>query len=70
MPSAADVVSRWHLVLSKYCLLARKLKLAPAQGTFDTSSAALMTPWFVVIVMPAPPSRSPAGWPAGATTVA
>jgi hypothetical protein len=45
------VVSRWHFVLSKNCLLARKLKLAAAHGTFDVSIAALITPWFVVIVM-------------------
>jgi hypothetical protein len=45
------VVSRWHWVLSKYFFSARKLKLAAAQGTFDTSIAARITPWFVVIVI-------------------
>src|SRR5437763_95353 len=46
-----DVVSRWHLVLSKNCLPARYVKLATVHGAPAWSSWASTTPRFVVIVM-------------------
>src|SRR5262245_61949319 len=45
------VVIRWQEVLSKKCLLARYVKLLAVHGAFAVSTATLITPRFVVIVI-------------------
>src|SRR5690348_3255656 len=49
-PSSADLVSRWHLVLSKNPCLARLVKLLTVHGVLPLSNSSPIAPWVVVMV--------------------
>src|ERR1041384_3331206 len=55
------VVIRWQVELSKKCLPARYVKLAAVHGAFAVSTATLITPRFVVIVMVSMPDLGSPG---------